>query len=263
MTIENTQKAVAFLKEFIPNGLWVLTAIDPAKKRNIETRTFSAATADQAEDWIADRNGVDNLYFSVNQPEQGDYAKKLGKDDIAVAHFLHVDVDPEKGKEIDLQRKQIFDRLTVRRPEAIPRPSVIIDSGGGYQAFWKLSEPQIVENKAQRESVEMFNKWLADMLGGDNCQNLDRIMRLPWTMNIPNEQKKKAGRVEALAKPKQLEDITYKLSDFSLETPEPVEGDQDKPEPKKVDTEGLQAEIDPDAYPTYYPRRSRRRRRNA
>lgn len=243
MELSNSEKAVEFLEQFIPNGLWVITAIHPETK-NIETATFSAKTTDQAVDWIEDRNGVDNLYFSVNQPEQGDYSRKLRKDQVAVVHFFHVDVDPEKGKEIELQQKQIFDRLTVRRPEAVPRPTAIIKSGGGYQAFWALEEPGIVENDNQRGAYEEVNKWLEKQLGADNCFNLDRIMRLPWTMNLPTKLKRQAGRVEALAKVVQYEaNLVHKFTDFDLTSDDGSDGDQDTPKPGKVDTGGLEAKI--------------------
>jgi hypothetical protein len=40
---------------------------------------------------------------------------------------------------------------------------------------------------------------LADQLGGDDCENLDRVMRLPFTVNRPNAKKIKAGRGPVLA----------------------------------------------------------------
>jgi hypothetical protein len=246
MQENESKKAVEFLLRIIPDGLWVLTGIHP-ETRQTTTATFSEESAAACEEWIDKVNGVLNIYFSVNQPERGNYGKKLTKEQITEAHFLHVDVDPEKGKELDLQKRQIFDRLTTHRPDNVPRPSVIIDSGGGYQAFWKLETPQPAGTKEQRESVELFNKWIIDQLHGDGaCWNIDRIMRLPYTWNIPTDVKKKAGRVEVMSKLVWADEVTYKLTDFSLEGPEPDEGDQDTPKPVKADSGAIAHELEAD-----------------
>jgi len=50
-----------------------------------------------------------------------------------------------------------------------------------------------------REQFRAINKALAAQFGGDNCHNLDRVMRLPGTINIPNEAKRKRGCVPVLS----------------------------------------------------------------
>ena len=77
--------------------------------------------------------------------------------------------------------------------------TVIIDSGGGYQAFWRLREPVVLTPNNVVE-LEGYNKRLAAALGGDDCHNLDRIMRLPGTINLPDAKKRERGRVPALAR---------------------------------------------------------------
>ena len=71
---------------------------------------------------------------------------------------------------------------------------MLLISGGGYQAFWKLDEPLYDFEKA-----EAINRGLALAVGADDCFNIDRIMRLPGTINWPNAKKREAGRTEALA----------------------------------------------------------------
>ena len=94
----------------------------------------------------------------------------------------------------------------------MPPPTVTVFSGGGFQAFWALGEPT-----EDLHRVERLNAALAHQLGGDNCHNIDRIMRLPGTINVPNAKKRKAGRQPALAHV--VKDLTnwtrrYDLSDF-------------------------------------------------
>jgi putative DNA primase/helicase len=93
-----------------------------------------------------------------------------------------------------------------------PRPSVVVDSGGGYQCFWRL-ETSVAVNGNYAE-LEMWNRRLEADLGGDACRNLDRIMRVPGTINIPNKKKRDAGRTEALAGIVWTIDETYSLDDF-------------------------------------------------
>ena len=85
-------------------------------------------------------------------------------------------------------------------------------SGGGYQAFWTLREPA-----GDLARVERINAELARRLGGDRCHNVDRVMRLPGTINVPHAKKRKAGRVPAIAHVIENEtnsSRTYTLDDF-------------------------------------------------
>jgi hypothetical protein len=74
-------------------------------------------------------------------------------------------------------------------------PSFTLWSGGGLQAFWRISPAT-----ADLDTVEGINRALADRLGADHCWNIDRLMRLPGTVNIPDARKRARGRVPALAR---------------------------------------------------------------
>lgn len=75
-----------------------------------------------------------------------------------------------------------------------PRRTAIIFSGGRYQAFSLLEEPS-----HDLTTAEPPKRGLASKLGGDNCHNADRIMRVPGTINWSNAKKRKAGRKPVLA----------------------------------------------------------------
>src|SRR5690606_27995740 len=47
--------------------------------------------------------------------------------------------------------------------------------------------------------VEAINRGIRDHFGADACQNVDRVMRLPGTINFPNAKKRAAGRGPAMA----------------------------------------------------------------
>ena len=143
-----------------------------------------------ATDWASSENEEErNVYWTVNLVADGFPRAKPGKADIVAARYVHVDIDPPKGV-------STFDKLGVLADLcalAIP-PSLIIDSGGGLQAFWRLA------GEVTTAEVEKLNHAVALRLGGDHCHNIDRLMRLPGTLNYPNAKKRASGRVVALAK---------------------------------------------------------------
>jgi Arm DNA-binding domain/Family of unknown function (DUF5906) len=88
------------------------------------------------------------------------------------------------------------------RRELIPAfgPTPITDGGGGYQGFWRLDALYEVTVNDNVATLESYNRGLARKLGGDSCHNIDRLMRLPGAINLPNERKRQKGRVPVLAK---------------------------------------------------------------
>lgn len=185
-----------FLTHFRPGGPWLLTAVVPDGVAI--TRTF--ADADAASQWaLAENVAGKNLYFSVN-PTMRAINKKATKADIARVEFLHVDIDPRAGEDLATERERIRKRLNGSiAADGIPPPSFVIDSGGGYQAFWRLAEPiKLDGDPAKVEDAERYNIELARKLGGDATHNIDRIMRLPGGLtNWPNAKKRAKGREPA------------------------------------------------------------------
>ncbi len=186
----------------------MLTAIPPEGGRT-ETKTFT--DPGQAHGWLEALSGRRNLYFMVN-PTRGKVDKKAKKEDVEELAFLHVDVDPRKGEDLKSEQARAIKVLEGFSPS----PSAIIFSGGGYQAFWRLEEPVYIGGDANRiAESEAYNRQMEIVLGGDHCWNIDRIMRIPGTINIPDEKKRKRGRTETLATIVELSDITYPLHDFT------------------------------------------------
>jgi thymidylate kinase len=203
------QKSIEFLEWFRPGGPWVLSAIVPGGK--ITTSTFKSSQKDLLTKWIESRSGIENVYFQVNSSGDQILQKKATKESIATAHWLHVDVDPSADAELfEAERKRILKRIK----DFAPKPSLVIDSGGGYQAFWKLDQPVKADDEGWSE-FERYNKQIEADLGGDHCHNVDRIMRLPGTINVPNKKKRSLGRKEALSKVIYKEDLCYSLDTFT------------------------------------------------
>lgn len=204
---------IDFLFKWKTEGPWVLTAIQPDRK-SIDTRTFRPEQRTELARWLEAHNGKDNMYFHVNPPTR-DLEKKANREDVAALEWLHVDIDPRAGEDLEEERARALAFLQDRLPTGIPEPTCIIFSGGGYQGFWRLTEPfQIDGDLPKAEEAKRWNMQLELDFGADNCHNVDRIMRLPGTINIPDAKKRKKGRVETLAELVVFNDNAYPLDQF-------------------------------------------------
>lgn len=193
----STDEAVEFLERTFSDLPRHLVAID--QNGRVTARTFSAGETDNMRAWIDAWQGMSNLYFHVNGLHSGVANKKATKEDISTALFVHVDIDDPTAEE--------------RLLRFSPPPTVVVFSGGGYHGYWKLAELS-----TDLTRVEAVNMAAAKALGGDNCHNIDRIMRLPGTVNIPNAKKQAGGRKPALARIVKADwSVTYSLDDFTTD----------------------------------------------
>lgn len=205
--------SLTFLRTWKTEGPWVLSAIHP-RGEGIDTQTFFPATEAKATEYLQKYMGVRNIYFHVNSVMKP-LTKKAEVRDIRSMDWLHIDIDPRKDQPLVQERLRIA-ALMDKMPEGVPDPTVVIDSGGGYQAFWRLREPlEINGNMEAAEEAKRYNQQLESLLGADACHNLDRIMRLPGTINVPTPKKERQGRTEkALAVLIRFSDKSYDLTDF-------------------------------------------------
>lgn len=209
----DSRASADFLKKWKKSGPWVLTSIQTDRKA-ISTATFRPEDEEKMLEWLEKYNGQRNIYFHVNSVMR-DLTSKALKEDIRSADWLHIDIDPQPGEDIKVERERALSLLTDKLPKGIPSPTVVIFSGGGYQGFWRLKESVAIDGDTKKaEDFELYNKRLEQIFGGDHCHNVDRIMRLPGTINIPDAKKKKAGRTEELAVCFQFTDKSYDLSEF-------------------------------------------------
>ncbi|MGY8689504.1 MAG: DNA-primase RepB domain-containing protein, partial [Verrucomicrobiales bacterium] len=194
-------QAVAFLKGMHPEEDWNLVTIH-AETSRITATGFGPNDEDKAKAWIEEHNAAGfNIYFHVGSAGQV-LTRKARKEDIANVGYLWVDIDAKykEGQTVEEARAAAIEALD-SQPDGIPKPTYIVSSGGGIQAFWKLKDPvQIKDRNENAAEIESRNKHLEKVFGADNCSNIDRIMRLPGTINWPNAKKRKYGRVPAPAK---------------------------------------------------------------
>jgi P4 family phage/plasmid primase-like protien len=143
--------------------------------------------------WIpGEQDNARNIYYHVNQPAHH-LKKKASKADIGVLMGLHADLDLQGGRDPEEEA-----RLLAAIRAVDPPPTVVTFTGGGFQALWKFSKAL----KATPECVarvEAANKRVAQLLHADNCHDVSRLLRLPYTTNYPNAKKRAKGRVPTLA----------------------------------------------------------------
>jgi hypothetical protein len=156
-----------------------------------------------------------NVYYSVNRPcpvwEQQGYRGKCNADDICVVRAFAFDID--LFTDADLINTKLAADL---------KPSIIINTGGGLHLIYlfnefvniKLYRPAINQEQEQTNtSIKSIRAGIAQMahdfeallrsifpqLKIDNMSNIDRVMRLPGTVNYPKAEKRAKGQVEAQA----------------------------------------------------------------
>ena len=175
------QAIEAFARQAIVHSIQIV-AITPDGPL---TAKWFGADAVAAAEWAEQENLKGrNIHWTPNIVREG-LERKAAKTDIVAARFAHLDIDPP----LDITCK-----LRALTQAAAP-PSLIISSGGGLQAFWAFDAPCV-----DLGAIEDINKRLAVQFGGDHCHNIDRLMRLPGTVNWPNKKKALAGRKPALAR---------------------------------------------------------------
>ncbi len=213
----DTDAAIEFLKAFRSDGSWLLHAIDPEKRGGMATAhcwVWEFKERD-ARAFVDKWNGKRNIYFAVNPPT-GEMLKKASAADIKEVRYLHVDVDPRAGEDLIAEQE----RIAGLAPDDVPTPTFTVFSGGGYQHFWRLKEPIPINGDLKKaEDAKLYNIELERKYGADACHNVDRIMRLVGTINVPDAKKRSKGRVKALAKLVKQTDVDYPIEEFTKAEP--------------------------------------------
>jgi hypothetical protein len=138
---------------------------------------------------LARYQGTHNCWYHANPISRDVRNKKAHKGQVLFIRMLHVDVDD----------REALDRIAAY---SLP-PSVVVDTGGGFQCLWLLKEPLYDVPRA-----EALNKRIARDLGGDNCSSADHLLRIAGTVNALNTKKRIAGRKPARAF------LLHELTDF-------------------------------------------------
>jgi hypothetical protein len=227
------QQVLHFLDALDPKGRHTIASEAPFGGKDNGPRWEGGATYEyeqrdlMIEDIKYRQKRKSNVYYSVNRPckvteRQGAYGKN-NIDDIIAARALAFDIDFTVKKTDEL----IKSLLSFIDQECIGelKPTMVISTGGGFQILYFLSrfeklklyrpannEQQKEDNKEIiqiRSAIAQYSHNFESMLRAkvpkelpikiDNMSNVDRVMRLPGTVNYPKLEKQAKGQVPAVA----------------------------------------------------------------
>ena len=225
------KQALAFFDMLDPNGRHAIASEAPFGRDGLPKweggATYEAHRRhDLIEDIEARQSHGSNLYYSVNRPCEIIYHEgnngKCNADDIIAIRAIAIDADVIIKN--DSTSIKSFLAFVDQQLTGALRPSLVINTGGGFQLIYILNtvinvqlfrpatnseqrdhNDQVVRNRnAISKLIHEFENWLRsqvphDLIKIDNMSNVDRVMRLPGTVNFPKAEKRAKGQVEALA----------------------------------------------------------------
>ena len=207
----NTDLAIAFLINILDKtGRHDLFAIHPTLPKNApgqtEGATFLPGDYSGLRKWIDAQQGKRGIYVAPNPGRNAESINwRLSKNTIGTIRAIYVDIDPEKieggdasGEHFRKERVRLFALAKQMIENVVCPPSLIVDTGGGMQAWWVLNKP-ILATPDSIALAEGIGRTVQLRFGGDSVFDVCHLMRLPGTINLPNAIKMAQGRGPALA----------------------------------------------------------------
>src|SRR5438270_6421954 len=183
--VGDTSAAVEFLGCWHGDQPRILITIHPATSATVR-HDFEPHEIHELRATIDAAQGRLNCYTPVNVAGLGRTSPT--KKEMQAARALHVDADL---KDTGLDREALLMRLR----SFDPPPSLIIFSGGGFWALWLLDAPY-ADGDGWRARIEKVCEGLHKAAGADpTCRNVNRLMRVPHTVNVLSKTKRAAGRL--------------------------------------------------------------------
>lgn len=126
-------------------------------------------------------NTKHQIYFRCPELKPGSYKGK--KEDCARFPFLYADLDMYEKNKDGVKIKVSEKTHLLNKLETFEiQPTIIVDSGNGYHAYWLMDTPITEVNKA-----EIYLKALQLKLGADiHAKLTTQLLRVPFTYNLKN-----------------------------------------------------------------------------
>jgi hypothetical protein len=159
-----------------------------------DTQTFAPADDDAMGEWIAARQGMGaNIYFTPNET-QPHCAVKPQKADMVAALCRHADIDPQDDAfPMAEERARLAQLADLLKADPAFSPTAVIDSGNGLQAIW-VTERRPLAGPGDVAAIEAQTRFIEAATGAGGTFNVDRLLRLPGTVNFPFGKKLAVGR---------------------------------------------------------------------
>jgi hypothetical protein len=105
----------------------------------------------------------------------------------------HADIDPHDGDHpYQEERVRLHQLAEFLRADPVIPPTAILDSGNGIQPLWAVVREPLTPKIIER--IEGENRQIEAAVGAAGTHNIDRLLRLPGTLNFPNAKKQKLCR---------------------------------------------------------------------
>ncbi|MFZ2110035.1 MAG: hypothetical protein WAV18_32470, partial [Roseiarcus sp.] len=176
-----------FLRVFHGEGPWPLVAIN-RETTDIKAADFPRSDAQERDalNWATKLNAAGyDLYFPINPLKQA-IRRKGSKRDVLETRWQWIDCDPPTELSVHELQNWRADKLSEIRAgkNGVPAPTLIVDSGRGIWAFWRLRNPEPLDGHGPlTQRVEDVGRGLEKEFGADSCHNIERIARLPGFVN--------------------------------------------------------------------------------
>lgn len=126
-------------------------------------------------------------------------------DDVSAINCLFAEFD---GKDFEDGKSGALSHIV----DIVPPASVLIDSGGGYHAYWLLAAPAALDDDATRKHVrDLQTQWVEYVDGDRGAKDLSRVLRVPGTRNYKEKYAPNYPEVSFVW----YEDTTYTLDELA------------------------------------------------
>lgn len=158
------------------------------------------ADREKARAWLIERIGFENIYIGREaRNESWSGAGAARSEHVSESRYVGLDFDQKEG-----ERDEEFQARVARIVATLAKlgPLWIINTGGGLHVWFNIT-PSTDAGEIERRA-KMLNK-LSKEIGSDPVSDAPRVLRLPFTVNVPNKSKRERGRDVALAHTIQLQ----------------------------------------------------------
>lgn len=143
-----------------------------------------------------------DLYFGVAPTIQ----QKGTKESVNQCSTLWVDYD--------FKHQQGLVSLSSIQKSLPVKPNIVVYTGSGYHFYWLLDKPSTALNQ-----IEHINRKLAQAINGDKCHNINRILRVPQTINTKSKTRSFIASINKQAYPIDIFMTLFPLPQCGLVSP--------------------------------------------
>lgn len=177
----------------IRRGPLQVVAIHPEGRSWPLIRTFEPEN-ESIHTWVRFQNESRNVYFTLNESAEKPDQKPRCRD-ITSVYGVGFDCDPIPGQPLQAEKARYKKLASELLSIAKYPPTFIIFTGNGIQGVFLFKEPLI---KFERDRIRYIGQRLQNTFpGADSTANLDRLYRLPGSINHPNAAKRRRGCIRA------------------------------------------------------------------